>query len=75
MAALACGAQSNQPGAQSSEQLEHIVSGADEVPLSSHLLFASEQKLPEPPGLFDLAEYWLGQFLPQTVATSSLSRP
>src|SRR3972149_4617936 len=55
--------------------LQHIVPGADELPLLAGFFFAPQQKLPKASCLLDLAENRLRQYLPKPVAPASLLCP
>jgi len=50
---------SNQPGVARPEQLEKIVSDADELPFAAHLFLPLQQKQAEASRLFELAEHRL----------------
>ena len=39
------------------QRIQQVVAGADQRPLSFHLLGSAQQKLPEPSAPLDLAEY------------------
>lgn len=51
-------------------QLQEVVHRTDQAPFAAHLLQAAQQELPEPPRLFDLPEYRLGQCLSEPVAAA-----
>ena len=57
------------------EQLQQVVSRADERPLPLHLLQAPQQELPESPALLDLSEHRLRRLHPQGVALTAPFRP
>src|ERR1700676_2299323 len=53
-----------------SGELGEVVGGADQGPFGLHFLDASQQKLPEPPCLFDLSEDRLHGLLPEAISAS-----
>jgi len=57
------------------KQLEQVVAGTDELPLTTYLVVPSQQELPETSCLFYLAEDRLWQFFPQAIPLFSLLRP
>lgn len=57
------------------EELEQVVSCADELPLPLHLLQSPQQELPEATGLFELPEHRLHRLHPLGIALPPSFRP